>query len=139
LWKHFLLQGKFALSGLVATTTDLVMYLLLVNYLLTPVPSNVISYCIAMVINFLFQKKFVFSLQGSVSTTFVLSIMVSIGGLLLSTAIVHALTQNPFLLERQYLIKLIAIMVVFFYNFYFKRLVFEKRFGFNSVLKRSGS
>ena len=134
LWKHFLLQAKFAISGLVATTTDYVIYLLLVNNLLNPVPSNVISYSIAMVINFLLQKRFVFSLQGSVFSTFVMSFMVSIGGLLLSTGIVHGLTQNPFFWERQYLTKLIAIMLVFFYNFYLKRLVFENSFKFKSDL-----
>jgi putative flippase GtrA len=118
-----------------ATTTDFVLYLFLVNNLLTPVPSNVISYSLAMVVNFLLQKRFVFLLQGSVFTTFVLSFIVSIGGLLLSTAIVYRLTQNPFFWERQYLAKLIVIMIVFFYNFYLKRLVFEKRFKFKSFLK----
>ena len=128
LWKHLLLQAKFATSGLVATTTDYLMYLFLVYTLFAPVPSNVISYSIAMVLNFFLQKKFVFSLQGSVLKTFVMSVMVSIGGLLLSTAIVYGLTQNHFFSELQYLIKLTATVIVFFYNFYLKRLVFEKRF-----------
>ena len=128
LWTHFLHQAKFASASLVATATDYVIYLLLVSSLLKPVPANVISYSIAMVINFLLQKKFVFLLQGSVFTTFILSFLVSIGGLLLSTVIVYGLTQNPFFWERQYVTKLIAIMIVFFYNFYLKRLVFEKCF-----------
>ena len=113
---------------MVATTTDYVLYLLLVYNLFDPVPSNVISYSIAIVINFLLQRKFVFSLHGSVSKTFVMSVMVSIGGLLLSTAIVYGLTQVTFYLEQQYLTKLIATGLVFFYNFYLKRYVFEKRF-----------
>ena len=126
----FLQQTKFAMSGLLATTTDYILYLFLVHNLFSPVPSNVISYSIAMVINFSLQEKFVFSLQGSVFKTFVMLVMVSVGGLLLSTAIVYGLTQNQFFWERQYLTKLIATMLVFFYNFYLKRLVFEKCFKF---------
>jgi putative flippase GtrA len=127
LWNHLFLMAKFAASGFVATATDYFLYLLLVYTLFTPVPSNVISYSIAMFLNFFLQKKFVFSLQGSAFKTFVMSVTVSIGGLLLSTAIVYGLTQIPFFLEQQYFTKLIATAIVFFYNFYLKRLVFEKR------------
>jgi putative flippase GtrA len=89
-----------------------------------------------MVINFFFQKRFVFSLQGSVFRTFLMSIMISMGGLLISTSIVYGLTQFQFYWERQYLTKLFAIMLVFFYNFYLKRLVFEKCFRFKCDLKQ---
>jgi len=129
LWELFLKQLKFAASGVLATSIDYVLYLLLVYTLFAPVPSNVASYSIAMVINFLMQKKFVFNLRGSVFNTFVLSVCVSIGGLLLSTAIIYSLNQIPFYSERQYLAKLITTAIVFFYNFFFKRLVFEKCFG----------
>ncbi len=125
IWKHLVLQVKFALSGAVATSTDYVFYLLLVNNLFKPAPANLISYSTAMVINFLLQKKYIFTLRGSVSKTFVLSAAVSIGGLLLSTIIVHQLTQASFYLERQYFTKLIATGIVFFYNYYLKRYVFE--------------
>lgn len=126
LLKLFLHQVKFATSGLVATMIDYALFLLLVHNLFAPVPSNVVSYSIAMVINFWLQKKFVFSLQGSASRTFIMSIMVSMGGLLLSTAIVFGLTQIPFYWKKPYLSKLIATSIVFFYNFYLKRYVFEK-------------
>ena len=128
LWKQFTQQAKFALSGLTATTADYVLYLLLVDNLLTPVISNFISCSVGMVINFWLQKKFVFSLRGSAFTTFVMSVMISLGGLLLSTAIVYGLIQSSFYMQRQYLTKLIATIVVFFYNFYLKRLVFEREF-----------
>lgn len=137
LWNHFLLQTKFAISGLVATATDYILYLLLVHNLFSPVPSNVISYSTAMVINFMLQKKFVFSLQGSSFRTFIMSVMVSMGGLLLSTAIVHGLNQIAYYGERQYLIKLVATIIVFFYNFYLKRLVFEKCFKFKCELPQA--
>lgn len=136
LWKLFLQQVKFAASGLVATVTDYVLYLLLVHSLFAPVPSNVISYSTAIVINFLLQKKFVFALQGSASRTFVMSVMVSMGGLLLTTSIIYGLTQISFYWDRQYLTKLVATVVVFFYNFYLKRYVFENCFRFKCDLNQ---
>lgn len=121
----FLLKVKFALSGLMATSTDYVIYLLLVHKLFNPAPSNVISYTIAMIINFSLQRKYVFSLKGSISNTFVMSVIVSIGGLLMSTTIILLLTQITYCWERQYLTKLIATGLIFFYNFYMKRYIFE--------------
>jgi putative flippase GtrA len=125
IWSHLYSQAKFALSGVVATSIDYGFYLLLVNRLFNPAPANVISYSIAMGINFSLQKKYIFTLRGSVSKTFFMSIIVSIGGLLLSTVIVYELTQVSFYLERQYFTKFIATGIVFFYNFYLKRYIFE--------------
>lgn len=126
--KLFLLKIKFAASGLVATSVDYGLYLLLVNRFFSPVESNVISYSCGMIINFVLQKRFVFSLKGSVSRAFILSMVVSLGGLLLSTAIIYSLSGIEFFAGRQYITKLCATGMVFFYNFYFKRYVFERRF-----------
>ena len=134
LWELFKQQVKFATSGLVATSIDYVLYLLLVHSLFSPVPSNVISYSIAMVINFLMQKKFVFALQGSAFKTFIMSLGVSMGGLLLSSSIIYGLSQFPYYWQRQYLTKFIATVIVFFYNFYLKRIVFENCFRFKCDL-----
>ena len=123
-----LLKAKFALSGLVATTVDYVLYLLLVDRFFPPVASNLISYSCAVIINFLMQKRFVFNLQGSARRAFAGSILVSVVGLLLSTLLIALLTQIEFLDRRQYLLKGIATGVIFFYNFYMKRYVFERRF-----------
>jgi len=122
------LKMKFAMSGAIATGLDYGLYLFLVNYLLAPVPSNTISYSVGMVANFIMQRRFVFSLERSVSHAFMLSVMVSLGGLLLSNGIIFGLNRIEFLAERQYITKLIATGLVFFYNFYLKRYVFEKRF-----------
>lgn len=126
--KLLALKVKFALSGLVATSVDYGLYMLLVERVLSPVASNIVSYSCAVVINFLMQKRFVFQLKGSANRAFVLSMVVSAVGLLLSTALVYGLTQITFLDKRQYLLKLIATGVIFFYNFYMKRYVFERRF-----------
>ncbi len=125
------LKMKFAMTSGLATAVDYSVYIGLVHYFFSPVVSNVISYSCGMVINFLLQKKFVFSLQRSVSQAFMLSLLVSLGGLLLSTGIIYLLNKIIMLTNYQFIIKLIATGIVFFYNFYFKRFVFEKRFFSN--------
>jgi putative flippase GtrA len=128
LWKLFLLKAKFAASGAVATSVDYFLYLFLVGRDMAPVTANLISYSCAVVLNFIMQKRFVFKLQGSSKRAFLLSVLVSIGGLGLSTAIIYGLTQFAFFNEQQYVTKLIATGLVFFYNFYLKRYVFERKF-----------
>lgn len=124
----FLLKAKFAMTSAVATTLDYVVYLSLVNRVFSPAISNVISYSCGMVLNFILQKRFVFDLKRSVSKAFGLSMLVSLGGMGLSTLIVSSLSRVDFFDTRQYITKMIATGLVFFYNFYLKRYVFEKKF-----------
>ena len=126
--KLFLLKAKFALSSLVATSVNIGIYMLLVNKVLSPVPSEVIAYSVAVIINFILQKRFVFDLRRKLSHAFWLSMLVSLGGLLMSTGIIYSLNLVPFFQQNQLITKLCAVGIVFFYNFYFKRFVFEKRF-----------
>lgn len=128
LWSLFLLKVKFASTSLVATAIDYSLYLLLVDRFFPPVIANIISFSSSVVINFLLQKRFVFKLNRKVSKAFGLSLLVSLGGLILSTSIVYWLSNTMFFAQRQYLTKLCATGIVFFYNFYMKRYVFEKRF-----------
>ena len=51
--------------------------------------------------------------------------LVSLGGLVLDWLIVTGLHRFPVLGHAEWLIKLAATGLVFFYNFYLKRLVFE--------------
>ena len=128
LWGLLRMKAKFAMTGAVATTVDYVVYLVLVSRFFSPVVSNIISYSCGMVINFLLQKRFVFVLQGSAYRAFALSLMVSLGGMALSTGIIYGLTQMVFFNQYQFITKLCATGVVFFYNFYLKRFVFERKF-----------
>jgi len=125
--KLFLIKLRFAASGLLATGLDYVAYLVLVNQFMKPVPANLVSYSLAVVANFLMQKRFVFDLQRSASKAFVLSITASAVGLLMSTGIIYWLNLYPFFAERQYLTKILATGMIFFYNFYTKRFIFERR------------
>ena len=122
------LKMKFATSSGVATMVDYGLYLILEHTLFSPVVSNLISGSVGMVVNFLLQKKFVFDLQRKMSTAFGMAMMVSLGGLAISTGIISALCYIPFFNHYQFITKMCATGIVFFYNFYMKRFVFEKKF-----------
>jgi len=125
--KLIALQARFAISGLVATAVDYGLYLLLVNRVLPPVSANVVSYSVAVVVNFILQRLFVFEMKRPGYQVFLLSMAVSAGGLVISTGIIHLLSGITFFNERQYITKLLATGLVFFYNFFSKRFVFEKK------------
>jgi len=122
------MKVKFAMSSSVATLVDYVLYQVLVRYLFSPVVSNLVSATVGMVINFFLQKKYIFELKRSVNITFIISLLVSVGGIGISTIIIHFLNKSEMLAGNQYIIKAIATGTVFFYNFYMKRFAFEKRF-----------
>lgn len=119
---------RFAMTGLVATTVDYIIYLILFKNFFNDLTSHAISYSCGMVINFLMHKRYVFTLQGKVSRAFVLSLAVSLGGMAIGGGILRGLNQFDFFYERQYITKLCATGFVFFYNFYLKRYVFERKF-----------
>ena len=122
------MKAKFALTGSIATVVDMTLFFFLEKYVTTAVIANVISYSCGMVINFILQRRFIFDLQRKVSTAFIGSLIVSLGGLALSTLIIYILNQYSFFQELTILAKIIATGIVFFYNFYLKRYVFEKKF-----------
>jgi len=126
--KLFLLKAKFATTSLVATSADVGIFLALVNFAgMGRVVANIISYSCGMVANFLLQKRFVFDLQRSTWSAFLLSALVSAGGLSLNTFFVWTFSQIPLLGVYPIIPKLMATGLVFFYNFYLKRYVFEKK------------
>ena len=127
LWNFGWKKLPFALTGLVATGINYGLYLLLVDRYLPPLPATVLAYSSSVVLNFFLQRYFVFELRRSLRSAFALSMLVSLGGLLLDAAIVFGLHYFPLLGDREWLIKLVATGVVFFYNYYGKRRVFEGR------------
>lgn len=122
------LKLKFAMTSSLATAVDYILYLLLFYAGFKPVVANTISYSTGMIINFFLQKKFVFDLRRKAYKAFFMAVSVSMGGLLLSNLIIYALNQVQFFMDYQFITKLCATGMVFFYNFYFKRYVFEGRF-----------
>lgn len=140
---HFVREKiPFAITGFVATGINYGLYLFLVDRYLPYMPATVIAYSSSVVLNFFMQRYFVFELRRSLRSAFLLSMLVSLGGLFLDAAIVWFLhtdwvtqwmeqfilaTRRSHVLPKsnEWLIKGIATVLVFFYNFYLKRLVFE--------------
>jgi len=124
-----LLKGKYATASLVATLLEYVLYSLFVYvFLIGKTKAHIISFAIAMVSNFLFQRFFVFKLNRPVLKVFVMAMTVSLGGLLLSTFIFSSLMKVSFFVRYHYLAKLLASGTTFLYNFYLRRFAFEKKF-----------
>ena len=123
-----LLKTKYATASLVATSVEYSLYALFKYLGLSKVWAQIASYSCGMIVNFLLQKRFVFDLKRSVRKAFALSMLVSLGGMGLNFLIFSSLLKVPFFDNYDYLAKIIATGVVFFYNFYLKRYVFEKRF-----------
>lgn len=124
-WKFVGEKIPFALTGLVATGINFGVYMLLVDRFLPPGPATVIAYSSSVILNFFMQRYFVFELNRSVRSAFALSMLVSAGGLVLDWLIVTGLHSFPYFGEQEWAIKLAATGIVFFYNFYAKRRVFE--------------
>ncbi|OWY23464.1 GtrA family protein [Sphingobacteriales bacterium UPWRP_1] len=138
MYRLFEQQIKFAIASAIATLVDYTLYLLFTLYFFfAPVPSNIVSSFCGMVVNFLLHKRMVFTLQRKVHHAFMLSLLISVGGIGLGTFIIYLLTQEAFFLKHQYITKLIATGIVFFYNFYFKQYAFEKRIGISKKMKKN--
>lgn len=117
----------FAITGFIATGINYGLYLLLVDRFLPYMPATIIAYSSSVVLNFFMQRYFVFELRRSVESAFALSMLVSLGGLLIDAFLIYVFHQTLILGDQEWLIKGVATGLVFFYNFYLKRLVFEGR------------
>jgi putative flippase GtrA len=126
--KLILLKVKFASSSVIATAVDYFLYLFLVGKFFSPVLSNIISASTGMLINFFLQKKYIFKLNRKLGHAFMLSVAVSMGGILLGTLFIYVLNKWLFFADHQYITKLLVTGTIFFYNFYLKRYSFEKKF-----------
>lgn len=123
------MKTKFAASSGVATLVDMGLFAVLSKVTSFPVEIiNVFTSLVGMVINFILQKKFIFELNRKVSTAFILSLLVSLGGILISTSIIYGLKRFELFQTYPIIAKIIATGIVFFYNFYLKRFSFEKKF-----------
>lgn len=121
-------KAKFAVGGGLATGIDYLIYFPLFAHGVAPAKAQIMAYSVSVIFNFFFQKFFVFEQRGSTRSTFMYSMLVSVGGLGISTALIYALNQIAFFHQYQLLTKLLTTGIVFFYNFYCKRYVFERRF-----------
>lgn len=120
---------RFAATSAIATVADHAAFIVLVAFSILPFYANLLSQGLGMCLNFGLQKKFVFTLRRKLGHAFLLSMTFSLGGLLLGSLLVHALSTTALLSPYPYPCKAIATVAVFFYNFYTKRFAFEKSFS----------
>lgn len=128
--KLFLLKAKYATASAFASGVDWLFYLALVYWWMgeeKKALANFITYPIGVLVNFFLQKRFIFNMQRKLSVTFGLAMAVSAGGWALNSGLFFALMSVAFFNMNHLLTKLLVNGLVFFYNFYLKRYVFEKK------------
>ena len=123
--QQLLKVGRFGVTGLIATGINYGLYLFLVDTYLPPIPATMVAYSSSVVLNFFLQRYFVFELKRSLRSAFALSMLVSVGGLMLDAFLIYLLHRYPLFGTQEWLIKLMVTGGVFIYNFYWKRRVFE--------------
>lgn len=136
--KNFLLpKAKFAVTSAVATALDYGIYLTLtLAFAVSETVSHAVSYSLAMILNFLLQRRFIFQSKRKTSAIFAMSIMFSLIGWILSQAIFNLLIFSfSFFHHWDILAKILTTAVIFLYNFYTKRYSFERKFPLESIVK----
>lgn len=127
--EFFIPKIKFGLVSSVATAIDYGLYIALTKiWMVGESYSHAISYTLAVLINFLLQKRFIFTANRKIGYAFTLSILFSVIGWMLSQAIFNFLIYYfDFFKTYDLLAKVSTTATVFFYNFYSKRFSFEKK------------
>jgi putative flippase GtrA len=124
----FKLKLQFGFASLLATGIDYTVFLLLIWLDFDAVKAHYVSATMGMLVNFLVQNQYVFLRERALLTTFLLSMTVSVIGIVLGGFLMGWIQQFPFWNAHLYLAKIVVTGLIFFYNFYLKRFVFEKRF-----------
>ena len=122
------LKLHFGFASLLATGIDYTLFLLLIKADFDAVKAHYFSASMGMLVNFLVQNQYVFLRERGLISTFILSIIVSVIGIALGGFLIGWIQQFSFWNAHLYLAKLVVTGLIFFYNFYLKRFVFEKRF-----------
>ncbi len=118
---------KFGASSVVATAVDICLFTFVLTKFLPVFQSELISGFIGMLINFALQKRFVFHLQRNQYAAFALSVSFSLIALFLGGILIDNLVRVELLATYIILPKLIVTGFKFFFNYFTKRWVFEKK------------
>ena len=135
----FVPKFKFALTSSVATLVDYGIYLsLTMLFMVNESVSHAISYSVAMVMNFMLQRRYIFESKRRTSTIFAMSVMFSLIGWLLSQGIFNLLIYTvPFFGKYDILAKIATTGSIFLYNFYTKRFSFERKIPLENFKKQT--
>ena len=117
---------KFLTTSILATSIDFLFYTGLL-FIFTPVVAHFCSATTGMILNFILQRKFVFNVRRGLKSSFLLSLLFSVGGVFLGAGIIYFLMKLAFFAEHPLIAKMIAIGVVFFYNYETKKIAFGDR------------
>lgn len=123
----FKLKLQFGFASLLATGIDYTVFLLLIWANVDAVKAHYFSASMGMLVNFIVQNQYVFLRERGLIPTFISSIVVSVIGIALGGFLMGWIQQFSFWSAHLYLAKLVVTGLIFFYNFYLKRFVFEKR------------
>ena len=118
---------KFGIVGGIATIIDLIIYYICFNYLkINPLIANIISFCIAVIYNYLASIKWVFIVDENKSKKklFIEFMIFSILGLLLTEFLLFIFI-NKLSLSKM-IAKIIATVVTMIFNFITRKLFLEK-------------
>jgi putative flippase GtrA len=127
--EFFIPKFKFAITSSIATALDYGVYIALTMLAqFSETASHAISYSLGMVVNFLLQKKFIFENNRKIGHSFVLSVIFSLIGWVLSQALFNFLINYvAFFKSYDLLAKVVVTITIFLYNFYSKRFSFERK------------
>lgn len=89
-----------------------------------PIVSHFISATCGMIVNFVLQSKWVFNTTRGLKTSFLLSLLFSIGGIFLGGAMIYFLIMLTFFQQNPIFAKIIVIGIVFIYNYQTKKIAF---------------
>lgn len=118
---------KFIIVGGIATIIDYIIFFVLHELLKLPtLPSNITSFTISVIYNYIASVKWVFDVKkDDPKKQFIIFLVLSIIGLLINTAIVYITID---ILKWYSLIcKVIATGIVMVFNFITRKLFLEKR------------
>jgi putative flippase GtrA len=119
-WHTFSLVRFFWASS-IAYAVDFSVYLLLQTVML-PEPANLISYSLGIAVNFALHRLIVFRhIRRTVATSLAISIVLSLIGLALSTGLIYLV--RTYVVSGTLAPKIVATVVVFFWNYYSKKHV----------------
>ena len=118
---------KFGIVGVANTALDISIFYSLTHFLhIIPTYANIISYSICVIFSFLINSlwTFRFDLSNGVGQRFLVFSLLSVSSLILSTAIVTALSS----IFIPVVSKIISVPIVFGWNFFLShKLVFRER------------
>ncbi len=117
---------KFVIVGGIATIIDYIIFFLLHDLLKVPtLPSNIASFSISVIYNYIASVKWVFDVkENDPKKQFIIFIVLSIIGLLINTAIVYVTID--ILKWWSIIAKVLATGIVMVFNFITRKLFLEK-------------